>query len=634
MTINTRFTWLVLVLETVAATPACGQRSAERLPAVPNVRAPLQMRERYPVPGATIAAGDSTFIFGSLGNGNATLTIAGQPVEVAPNGGWLAWLRIPSDTAFALRLEAHLGDDTTVINLPLRRATRSLGAGGLVDPSSMSPAGAVWLPPGEALVLSVRARANARVALHLPDGTIVPFVADSQLPAVAAGIRAFDRDPANLRRVPSGERYVAVWRGAATAPAAGLLDSTAPGRRPVLHVSVDGADVIRTEWPLELRRSASMAVTLHDDRGDAGGTDRTIIGRTTPGGTYAWFFPNGTTTWADARIGDDVRLRLSGDAVAWVSRADVQRRPAADDPRLARMGSLMLTADSGFVRLRIPLATPVPAQVVQGLDHLRLTLFGAVGDADWTRYGATSSFVRLLTWRQVAADRVELQLDLSRPLWGWRLFVDGSDLVLDVRQPPPIRIASPLRGRSIVIDPGHPPLGACGPTGVCEPEVNLAIARRVRDRLTALGAKVTMTRDDGAPIGLWPRVAIADSVGAEVLISIHNNALPDGVNPFTNSGSSTFFNHPHALPLAQAVQRRLVARLGLRDLGVARGDLALVRPTWYPAILTEGLFMMIPRQEAAVASRTGQTSYAAAIVEGLEGWLRDVAQQEMAGGQP
>jgi N-acetylmuramoyl-L-alanine amidase len=118
---------------------------------------------------------------------------------------------------------------------------------------------------------------------------------------------------------------------------------------------------------------------------------------------------------------------------------------------------------------------------------------------------------------------------------------------------------------------------------------------------------------------------LADSVNAELLVSIHNNALPDGVNPYTNNGSSVFYNHPGSAPLAQAVQRALVRRLGVRDLGVGRGDLALVRPTWMPAILTEGLFMMIPEQEAALRSTEGQAAYALAVFEGIETFLRDVA---------
>jgi N-acetylmuramoyl-L-alanine amidase len=73
------------------------------------------------------------------------------------------------------------------------------------------------------------------------------------------------------------------------------------------------------------------------------------------------------------------------------------------------------------------------------------------------------------------------------------------------------------------------------------------------------------------------------------------------------------------------VQRALVAQLGVRDLGVARGDLALVRGTWVPSILTEGLFMMVPAHEAALRSEAGRRRYAAGVVAGAERFLRDLA---------
>jgi N-acetylmuramoyl-L-alanine amidase len=97
------------------------------------------------------------------------------------------------------------------------------------------------------------------------------------------------------------------------------------------------------------------------------------------------------------------------------------------------------------------------------------------------------------------------------------------------------------------------------------------------------------------------------------------------VNPFTNNGTSVFYNHPRSVPLAMAVQRALVNQLGLRDLGVGRGDLALVRPTWMPAVLTEGLFMMVPDQEAALRSGEGQRLYAMGVFEGIREFLRQRA---------
>jgi N-acetylmuramoyl-L-alanine amidase len=176
------------------------------------------------------------------------------------------------------------------------------------------------------------------------------------------------------------------------------------------------------------------------------------------------------------------------------------------------------------------------------------------------------------------------------------------------------------------VDPGHPPAGATGPTGLREAQANLGVALILRDLLQAAGARVLMTRTSDSSVDLAPRTKLADTANAELLISIHNNALPDGVNPFTNNGTSVFYNHPRSIPLAMAVDRALVSRLGLRDLGVGRGDLALVRPTWMPAILSEGLFMMLPDQEAALRSPEGQRLYAQGVFDGIRQFLRDRAR--------
>jgi len=61
------------------------------------------------------------------------------------------------------------------------------------------------------------------------------------------------------------------------------------------------------------------------------------------------------------------------------------------------------------------------------------------------------------------------------------------------------------------------------------------------------------------------------------------------------------------------------------DLGIGRGDLALVRGTWMPSILTEGLFMMLPDQEAALRSAEGRRRYAQAVVDGLRDYLKESA---------
>jgi N-acetylmuramoyl-L-alanine amidase len=134
-----------------------------------------------------------------------------------------------------------------------------------------------------------------------------------------------------------------------------------------------------------------------------------------------------------------------------------------------------------------------------------------------------------------------------------------------------------------------------------------------------------MTRTEDVPLELSTRVDLAERAGAELLVSIHNNALPDGVNPVVNHGTSVYYNQPRSLQLARTVQAALVRRLGARDLGIGRGDLAMVRTTWMPSVLTEGLFVIVPEQEAALRSPRGQRLYAEAVAEGIRRFLRQWA---------
>ncbi len=51
----------------------------------------------------------------------------------------------------------------------------------------------------------------------------------------------------------------------------------------------------------------------------------------------------------------------------------------------------------------------------------------------------------------------------------------------------------------------------------------------------------------------------------------------------------------------------------------------MVRTTWMPSVLTEGLFVIVPEQEAALRSPSGAQLYAEAVVDGLRSFLRERA---------
>ncbi|MEJ2547368.1 MAG: N-acetylmuramoyl-L-alanine amidase, partial [Gemmatimonadota bacterium] len=179
----------------------------------------------------------------------------------------------------------------------------------------------------------------------------------------------------------------------------------------------------------------------------------------------------------------------------------------------------------------------------------------------------------------------------------------------------------PLAGRRVAIDPGHPGAGATGPTGYYEGDANLAIGRILQRILADRGAEPILIRNDREQMGLYERTTAAEDADAEVFVSIHNNALPDGVRPFGREGTSTYYFHPQAAGLATAIQEGMLETMRLRDLGVFWGDLAVCRMSWMPSVLTEGAFMMMPKHEAALKNPGFQELYARGVADGIEAFL-------------
>jgi N-acetylmuramoyl-L-alanine amidase len=136
------------------------------------------------------------------------------------------------------------------------------------------------------------------------------------------------------------------------------------------------------------------------------------------------------------------------------------------------------------------------------------------------------------------------------------------------------------------------------------------------------GATVIMTRTTDSAVALGDRPIIARRANAHAFVSIHLNAYPDGVNPFNAPGTGTYFFRTHSEPLARNVQRGMVSQLGLIDLGVNYDNLAVVRGTWYPAVLCEGAFIILPDQEAALRNPEFQERYARGVADGIESYFR------------
>ena len=616
-----RLVWAALF---VAATFGCASRGPSPISPLPSPSAePLRISIVYPDTADPIQAQDSSFLFGSVGRGrgDVALSINGFPVRVFANGSWLAWIPLPADSIARFQIVARAGvgaeqAETTFVARIAQPFKPAPGAVAWIDTTSFTPTDTLAFPAGEGIRLSVRATPGAQVRLRSEGKKEVTWFVPDTLPEEPAwGVRAFGTDTASYRLPTAPDRYVA-WL-----PAAPVCDA-------ILEVIV-GSDTARAVWPLvldTLDRAHPLVVVLNDDTAHTGKSDSLTVGKAVPYGTYNWFFPLGTTSVATARWSGQTRLQLSRGAIAWVNTADVVPLAPGTPPPGGIVGSVRLTAGARSVVLRVPLPAHVPFQVEEGDRSLTLRLYGVASDVNWMQHGGTDPYVTRMSYAQPTLDEVTIMLSLAGPVWGYRTRWSGRDLLLEIRRPPVIDPRRPLAGRTIVLDPGHPPVGAKGPSGLWEPVATLAVAQQAKALLERAGATVLLTRVDSMPIDLFPRTHFAELHDADVLVSIHANALPDGINPFTNNGTSVYYFHPRSAALARALDRALVAELGIRDLGMGRGDYALVRNPWMPSALTEALFMMIPEQEAMLASPEGRLRYARGIANGIEDFLREMAR--------
>lgn len=612
---------------------------APNLPPIPDRTGPLELRVIHPTPGATLAVRDSTFIYGTTGTGAARLWISGTPVQVHPNGAFLAFLPIPPGGRYELM--ATTGPDTVRLDFdvvtPRPLPTLPYDSAAII-PSSITPRGGWTALPGERIPVGFQGTPGGVATLVLPSGERVPLVERQLTVDPTEGEITFTTTPDGEKPTPVRglSRYVGYFAAESLVSSANgiprpTLAPLAGGRtgRGAIVELVVGTDTARAPLPLNLALAdpnrpvvAEGAAPLPPEG------NGTVIGRPGPGYTYTYFWPNGTRLTLTGERNGEYRVRLTPDLDAWVARGDVRLFPAGTPPPGGAVGTVRLRPAQGFIDVRVALPERLPFQVVEGERSLELTIFGGASDTDWLLYGPSDPLIRRAEWEQRPGGRYTLRLHLDQPPWGYQTFwTANDDLVLRVRRPPAIDPDHPLRGLLIAVDAGHPPAGATGPTGLTEAEANLQLALRLRTLLEAAGARVFMTRTDMSPLSLTARTNMAVKANADLLISIHNNAFPDGVNPFANNGTSVYYNHRHSAALADSLQQELLRELRLRDLGIGRADLALVRPTWMPAVLTETLFMMVPRQEAALRAPAVQERIARAHLRGLEAFLRGYARE-------
>ncbi|WP_369384438.1 N-acetylmuramoyl-L-alanine amidase [Halalkalibacter wakoensis] len=171
----------------------------------------------------------------------------------------------------------------------------------------------------------------------------------------------------------------------------------------------------------------------------------------------------------------------------------------------------------------------------------------------------------------------------------------------------------------IAIDPGHggKDPGAVG-NGLREKDVVLGAGLELNKRLKDLGASTVMTRNNDTFLELSQRAKIANDAKADLFISIHANAAASA----SATGTETYWNNSHSSEeskaLAEAINKRLVEDLGMRDRGAKQANFVVIRETKMPSVLIELGFITNSRDAAVMKRSDFNEVVAKAVIKGIE----------------
>ncbi len=200
---------------------------------------------------------------------------------------------------------------------------------------------------------------------------------------------------------------------------------------------------------------------------------------------------------------------------------------------------------------------------------------------------------------------------------------ENGDLMLTFNVP-----TGSLAGKIIVIDPGHgygmagkpDKLDPGGVGNVTEQAVNLAVAKQLTEKLTAMGATAVRLKTESEYILTDTRPIVARSYDADMYLSLHCNSVESG----EPHGVEVYYFTPFSQPLASAINSELVSFYdGVYADGTESDRGAKYSYYWvtlqqdFPSVLVEMGFISNERECMVMANAENQSKIADAIANGV-----------------
>ena len=577
-----------------------------------------QLTVVYPEEGDVVQAGDSTYVFGHVTPPGVPVFVNGVRAKKYVNGTFMAVVPV-TPGVFRFSCLAIDGLDSTRVLRSVRIPDylfETPPEPARFDTSLFFPAAEYELFPGEHAAFFAKTARGKKPFVHIPELGISRALHEMSSRRRRRSMRkaVFAGD-----RLPFLPKVRGVYGTTLPVPATSPFDSTLTV---MFTLSSDPADSVRLMPPARLR-------VLNPAREYWGRIDSEVRSGL-PGRKRGQILiiPQGALVRKKARDGNSLHVSVSAKSRFWIPATAFSPLDSLEPPKPATAVLARSESEPDLVRLRIFLQRRLAVTVLQTRrpQQLRLRLYGTAELPDMLRQDFSDPILHEIRGRRMAEDEYEYTIRLNmKQQWGYRVYYDNTDLILEIRKPPVQRFNPelPFEGLLICLDPGHSPdEGATGPTGSSEKAVTPGYTRLLKKLLEEKGATVMVTRNDTAGVTLAARTLIADAAGAHLFISMHFNSLPDGINPFPLRGSGVYYYTSQSYLPATYVNDYLRKITPLPNYGVTYQSLYVCRQTAMPAILLEPAFIMHPLEEMYILNGEYRRRVAEAVVKGLEAFLR------------
>ena len=328
-----------------------------------------------------------------------------------------------------------------------------------------------------------------------------------------------------------------------------------------------------------------------------------------------------TVVFADKQTQNYYRVELKPDLFGWINKKFVEVQGIIPEKRYENAQKISFKEDKNKYRIIIETPQKSAYTFIEDGNNLKFNLFD-------TRFDPISTEVfnvpRNFKISNKIEDDVKIDFYNDKKLFGYGIKQTENGYILNIKKSPKINKKKPLKGIKIVVDPGHGGIEK-GATcfGLEEKNINLQISKILRKELKKRGAKVYLTRKKDKQIGLYDRVDFAKEKNADILLSIHQNALPNPRDVEKKHGVGTYYYNKQSLALATSIQNSLLEATGFQDDKVNNRSFALTRPTDQLSVLIECGYLIYKPEADKLIDKKFQKIIAKAIVKGVENCLRE-----------